>query len=150
MYNSNYATKTKISVSQSQNEIKDLLVKYGCNKFAFDLDNNAILFELNGNPIKISVPLPNRDDFKLTPTGRNKTSSKIDDDFSQDIKARWRLMRKYIEVKLELVRLNILSIQQVFFSDHILLNGKTFSEEFIPKLKKGNVAEFYLPSEKKD
>jgi hypothetical protein len=131
---SNFAKNTKIDVSKSQNEIKDLLVTYNISKFAFDLNDNSIFFEIEQKPIKIHVPLPEVESFRYTPTGQKRNDSQIKQLYEQDLRARWRLMKSYIKMSLELVRLNVISIEQAFLGNYLLSNGNTISQEIIPQL----------------
>lgn len=134
---SNYAKNTKIDTSKTQNEIKDILVQYGVTKFAFDISSNSIYFELNQKPVKVSVPLPRLEQFRYTPTKQKRSDTQVKNLYDQDVKARWRLMKDYIKMSLEMVHLGLMDLEQAFLGNFVLLNGKTIAEEFIPELQKG-------------
>ena len=147
---SEYASKTKVSVTDSMNEIQSILSKHGITKFMLDLETNSIYFEIDNKPVRISVPKPDIESFRYTPTRQRRTDQQTQKLYEQDIKARWRLIKDLLKLQLELVRLNVLSLKEVFLANFVLRNGNTLAEEWIPKLS-GNTADMLeLPDKRNE
>jgi len=65
-----YASQTSVSVEKSKGEIERILARYGAQKFLYGYDQQeaVIMFTMNERHIKFSLPLPSKEDFKLTPS----------------------------------------------------------------------------------
>lgn len=142
---SEYARETKISVTQSMNEIQDILSKHGITRFMIELEQNAIYFQLHDKPVKLSVPKPRLESFRYTPTGQRRSDAQTQTIIEQQNKARWRLMKEYLKLQLELVKLQVLDIEQAFMANFVLLNGKTLGETWTPELKNVTADMLKLP-----
>jgi hypothetical protein len=72
-----YAEKTDVPADRSKAEIERLLQKHGANQFAYMADRSQaiLLFRIDNRQIKMLVPLPDLDSFRLTPGGRLRTAS---------------------------------------------------------------------------
>ncbi len=72
-----YATNTNVSSELSRLEIEKILLKYGAENFAYATANGQalIVFRMNGKQVKFILPLPQREEFKLTETGRTRTEN---------------------------------------------------------------------------
>lgn len=87
-----YAANTSVPVGQSQTEVENTLKRYGASKFmrGWDEDRAVIMFEFNRRQVQMVLPLPNRNEFRLTPTGKPRTSQNaIDEAYEQACRQRW-------------------------------------------------------------
>ena len=73
-----YAKNTTVSSELSRLEIERVLIRYGAENFAYATANGKALigFCMSGRQIKFILPLPRREEFGLTPTGRQRTEKK--------------------------------------------------------------------------
>ena len=147
---SSYAKNTKISATNTMNEIQGLLAKYGYTKFGIDLEENAVYFQVDNKSVKISVPKPQIESFRFTETKRRRTDEQTKSAYDQDLKSRWRLIKEKLKIDLELIRLNIKNEKEIFMSSFVMKSGKTLAEEWIPKLNNGNTADLLKLPDKSD
>ena len=84
-----YASKTKVPINRSQQEIQKILTKYKANSFAYGEQGNVavVMFEMEGRRIRFNLPMP-------SPTVRG---------YEQKSRARWRCLVLAIKAKLECV-----------------------------------------------
>lgn len=112
-----YAAQTKVPVAQTQNDIEDLLVRYGASQFArgWDGDTRAMVtFRMADRNVRMILPLPQGD--------------------PQAVKAKWRALLLVIKAKLEAVESGILTLEEAWLPHIVLPNGRTMSEEYAPQL----------------
>jgi len=133
-----YAKNTKVSVLKTQAEIQALLLTKGATQFALDWEKQKILFNFKGKVVRFGVPKPNRKDYELTPTGRERTETSIDEFYFQAMKQRWRQLLLVIKAKIEAIEVGITTMEEEFLSYFVNKNtGKTIGETLIPQLDNG-------------
>lgn len=136
MAQGNYARDTEVPVARSQDEIERMLQRYGATSFirGWDAQRAFLAFEIEGRRVHFFVPLPERDDFKLTDTGRSRTVSAIDAAYAQAYRSRWRAMVLVIKAKLEAVAAGITSIEDEFLAHIVLPDGQTAGAWLKPQI----------------
>ena len=146
-----YANKTTVNIEKSQIEIQKLLRKYGATKYAIDWENNNLLFELHGRPVKIHVKDPDINDkeIQFTPSGIQRTPSKIQDSFKQAKRQMWRVMLLFLKATLEAIDMGVIELDQAMLPFFLLPNGKTISEQILPQLS-SDISILSLPQFKGD
>jgi len=132
-----FAKNTKVSVLKTQAEIQALLLTKGATQFALDWEKQKILFNLKGKIVRFGVPKPNRKDFELTPTGRERTEISIDEFYFQAMKQRWRQLLLVIKAKIEAIEVGITTMEEEFLSYFVTHTGQTIGEKLIPQLDNG-------------
>ncbi len=117
-----YAEDTKVSVGQSQGEIRNMLKRFKIDKigiFEDPVSGAVLMFEFKNRAYRITVPV----DLKAKNLG-------------QEERRGWRLMVLLIKAKLQAVSEGVTSIDREFFSDTVLPSGKTLFEEAQPQIDK--------------
>lgn len=134
-----YAADTSVPVERSKNEIERTLERYGADAFMYGWDRAAnaavIAFEIEGRRIRIVVPMPKREQFVATPTGRKRTASVIDSEWEQGKRQRWRALALIIKAKLEAVEAGISTIEAEFLAHTLLPNNQTVGDWLSPQIE---------------
>lgn len=128
-----FAETTSVPVEKSKAEIERLLAKYGASRFmaGWDPDRAVIGFEMRGRGIRMSLPLPKRDDpaFKKGrygwDTAPDSTQQKR---FEQEQRRRWRALLLVIKAKLEAVESGIVTFDDEWLAHFVMPGGRTVGE----------------------
>lgn len=74
-----YAKNTNVSSELSRLEIEKILIKYGAENFAYATASGKALigFTMYGRQVKFLLPLPKKEEFRYTPTGRENGKQPI-------------------------------------------------------------------------
>ena len=133
-----YASSTSVSVEKSQQEVQRILRNYGADRFGTmeDRESAHLMFEYNKLTIQITVPLPKREEFENTDTGRTRKKTQIDQAYEQAVRQRWRALVLAVKAKLEAVESEISTIEQEFMAFVIMPDGKRLGDKIIPQLGK--------------
>lgn len=129
-----YAANTTVSIDESQQEIQQLLRKYGAGAFAIDWNNNAIMFELNKHTVRLQVKYPNKEDFRKTEKGILRKPEAINEQYERAKMQSWRVLVLMVKANLEAIESGILTADQVFLPYYVLANGKSVAEQILPQL----------------
>jgi hypothetical protein len=109
-----FASKTKVPVDQTRNEIERTLTRYGAKKFAyFSEDGRAIIiFEAEDRRLRFDLPLPEGDSDKAAQQRRQK----------------WRALLLAIKSKLESVASEIETFEEAFLAHVVMPDGITVGQ----------------------
>lgn len=132
-----YASKTKVPVGQSKNEIERTLQRYGADEFAsgWDASRAVVMFRMNERRIRFYLPMPDRDNFKISDGGIRRTSDNaIDEAWEKAKRQHWRALGLAIKAKLEAVASGITSFEEEFMAHVVMPNGKNFGEWATPQI----------------
>lgn len=150
-----YAAKTEVSEERSRNEIERTLKRYGASRFGYLWEEGAsiVMFEMHGRRLKFTLPMPRRDSFALTESGRARTSrAAIDTAWEQAQRQRWRALLLVIKAKLEAVEAGITTFEDEFLSVTLLPGGQTVSQMIQSQItdvyQTGQMPQFLLGSGK--
>ena len=133
-----YAKDTSVSVSQSQIEVEKTLLRYGAQGFmrGWDASRAILMFQIYNRQIKMVVPMPTRDAFKYTETGRARTSqTAINEAYEQACRQKWRALNLVVKAKLEAVESGISTFEDEFMAHIVLPDGNTAGEWLKPQIK---------------
>jgi hypothetical protein len=135
---SKYAQNTSVSSDKSKAEIEKTLTRYGANGFMYGWSeqNAVIAFEMVGRRIKFVLPMPNRNEFLLTDTGRERAESQVQIAYEQATRQRWRALALVIKAKLEAVETGITEFQEEFMAHIVLPNGSKVGQYMLPQIDK--------------
>lgn len=134
-----YAENTSVSTDKSKAEIERTLTRYGAEQFihGWDQERAMIGFRMQGRFIKMTLPLPRKDDpeFRKTPSGRRRR----DDDatykaWKQACRQRWRALALVIKAKLEAVESGITTFEEEFLAHISLPDGGTVGDFMLPQV----------------
>jgi hypothetical protein len=109
-----FAAQTRVGADQTRTEIERTLSRYGAVAFGYmAVEGQAIIaFKCAERHIKITVPLPTGDDE------RGK----------QEARQRWRALLLVIKAKLESVESGIETLEEAFYANIVMPDGKTVYE----------------------
>ena len=134
-----YAANTEVPADRSRAEIERILDRYGATAFMYgwDRDSNAamVAFEVEGRRIRIMVPMPQREQFASTPTGRRRAAKETDTAWEQGKRQRWRAMALIVKAKLEAVEAGISTIEAEFLAHTVLPDGQTVGDWLGPQIE---------------
>lgn len=120
----------------SRLEIERTLVKYGADNFAYATAAGKAMigFTMQGRQVKFILPLPKKEEFRLTPTGRDRTEKSQYDAWEQACRQRWRALLLVIKAKLEAVECGISCFEQEFMANIVLPDNRTVGEFMLPQI----------------
>jgi hypothetical protein len=133
-----YASTTTVSSEKSRGEIEKVLMRYGAEGFMYGWQGASALiaFQINKYHIRLLVPMPKKEDFRLTESGRRERNTDgMLAAWEQATRQRWRALLLIIKAKLECVESGISTLEHEFFGDIVLPNGKTIISELTPQLE---------------
>lgn len=109
-----FAAQTRVPVDQTRVEIERTLSRYGANAFGYmSAPGKAIIaFEAGKRHIKITVPMPVGDSEKDRKAARQ----------------RCRALALVIKAKLESVESGIETLEQAFYANIVMPDGRTIYE----------------------
>lgn len=117
---STFAKSTTVSVSRTKVEIEELLAKHGA--FQYGIANNEkqgfaiCFFSLDNRQVQIKLPLPESKKYNS------------DQAWAQATRSRWRCLLLILKAKLELIELQLSTVQREFLADVRLPDGRSVSE----------------------
>jgi len=131
-----YANNTTVSVEKSQQEVTSILRKYGADRFGTMEDRGAahLMFEYKRLMIQITVPIPDKADFRKSDTGRIRKQGQIDAAHEQAVRQRWRALVLSVKAKLEAVETGISTLEKEFMAFVVMPDGKQLSDHILPQL----------------
>lgn len=132
-----YAASTSVSTESSIAEIRRTIRRYKADKFAYaeSATSATVGFEASGRQVRFDLPLPDRAKFRLTPTGRARTSADaISEAHEQACRQSWRALALVIKAKLEAVEAGIVTFEQEFGMHMVLPDGRTVAETVVPAI----------------
>lgn len=91
-------------------------------------------FSMYGRQVKFLLPLPRKEEFTQTPTGRARTEKSQYDAWEQACRQRWRALLLVIKAKLEAVECGISVFEQEFMANIMLPDGGTVGEFMLPQI----------------
>lgn len=132
-----YAKNTSVSSELSRLEIERVLIRYGAENFVYaTVAGRALIgFTMCGKQIKFVLPLPKKEEFASTPTGRTRTENSQYEAWEQACRQRWRALKLVIQAKLEAVECDISLFEQEFMANIVLPGGQTVGEYMLPQIE---------------
>lgn len=120
----------------SRLEIERTLIKYGAVNFAYAMSAGKAMigFTMEERQVKFILPLPRIEEFRLTPTKRDRTEKSQHDAWEQACRQRWRALLLVIKAKLEAVECGISCFEQEFMANIVLPDGKTAGDFMLPQI----------------
>lgn len=131
-----YAKETNVSSELSRLEIEKTLIKYGAENFAYATSAGKALigFTMHERQVRFVLPLPKREDFRLTPTGRDRTEKSQYDAWEQACRQRWRALLLVIKAKLEATECGISTFESEFMANIVLPDNSTAGDFMLPQI----------------
>lgn len=132
-----YAESTEVPADRSRAEIERTLQRYGADGFMYGWQNGqaVVAFRMRGKMLRFVVPLPDKNDMALTPTGRQRTASALESAYEQATRQRWRALSLVIKAKLEAVESGIATFEEEFLAQIVLPDGQTVAQWMLPQVE---------------
>jgi hypothetical protein len=132
-----YAQRTEVPVDRSKAEIERTLTRYGATGFGYmtKADRAMVMFYAHERQIRFILPLPLREEFMTSPSGRRRTKGSASAALEQESRRRWRALSLAIKAKLEAVQTGITEFEQEFLAHIVLPDGRTVAETAIPAIE---------------
>jgi len=114
-----YAEQTSVSAAKSRADIEHTVSKYGANQFLYGWKETAAVvgFTMCDRQIKFILDMPDKADYKKTPSGRRERSTAAAEKaWEQATRQRWRALFLVIKAKLEAVETGITMFEQEFMA----------------------------------
>ena len=134
---SQYAKNTTVSSELSRLEIERVLIRYGAENFAYASipGSSFIAFTMYEKQVKFILPLPKKEEYQLTNTGRKRTEKSQYEAWEQACRQRWRALKLVIQAKLEAVECGISVFEDEFMSNIVLPGGQTVGDFIKPQIE---------------
>lgn len=132
-----YAQGTMVSSEKSKMEIERTLRRYGASEFVsgWNQDKAVIQFQMNDRRIRFFLPMPNRDDYRTTESGRERHNEQaVEQAWEQAGRQRWRALALAIKAKLEAVESGITSFEEEFMAHVVMPNGQNLGAWIVPQI----------------
>jgi hypothetical protein len=136
-----FAAKTDVSVSASKAEIERLVERYGASGFmsGWKAEIAVIAFSMQDRQVRFTLSMPSRDDEQFTTYMRGSVPHRREPDsahklWEQACRQKWRALALVVKAKLEAVESGISTFEDEFMASIVMPNGRTVSEEIIPKI----------------
>ena len=132
-----YAAGTTVSVEKSKAEIEQIVTRYGAAGFAsgWHAQSANVQFVIAGRLIRFVMTLPARDEKAFTqyrPGGGHFVKDRSADAafklWEQACRQKWRALALLVKAKLEAVDAQISTIEEAFFADIVMSDGRTVYE----------------------
>jgi hypothetical protein len=133
-----YAAQTEVPADRSRGEIEATVRRFGAHGFAYGWQGSTALigFELGERKYQFTLPLPdpNAREFRLSPTGRERTARAIEGEYNQAVRQRWRALALIVKAKFAAVEAGISTVEVEFMANTVLPDGRTVGEHTLPAI----------------
>lgn len=131
-----YASRTDVPVDRSRAQIEKLLERYGASSFMYGWESTVavVAFQYDRWTIRFRLPMPAKEEFAKTETGRRREKSAMEREHAQAMRQRWRALHLVIQAKLEAVECGITTFEEEFLSHIVTPNGLTVGDQVLPRL----------------
>ena len=133
-----YAAQTSIPPSRSRADIEQTLTRYGASAFLYGWqDQRAVIaFTAHGRQIRYELPMPDRNERRITrtETGRPRSAAQQEAVYDQAVRQRWRSLLLVIKAKLEAVEVGLVTFEDEFLAHTVTPSGATVSDWLQPQL----------------
>lgn len=141
---SRYAERTDVSAIRTRGDIEQLLRGAGATSFGYAWEDGReqLAFRLGGRQVRISVPMPDRNDPTIcrTPTGKPRSANAAQEAFEAEVRRRWRSVLLVIKAKLVGIADGVTTLEREFLADMVTEDGRTVGEV----IEAGDVRPFEL------
>lgn len=113
-------------------------MRHGADQFARSWSASAVVvaFRIGGRYVKMALPVPDRADYRLTPTNIRRTDAQRDAAYDKEIRRRWRCLLAVVKAKLVAVEDGISTLEREFMADVLLPDGTTLGEWVQPQIER--------------
>lgn len=133
-----YAAGTTVEPDKSQQEISQLLRRYGADGFAYGWEQHraVIQFRAHSRQVRFILNLPtDPKQFAKSEAGRWRDDKQMDAALQAEVRRLWRCLVLAIKSKLEVVESGIASFEEEFLANIMLPDGTTVGESIQPAIE---------------
>lgn len=127
-----FASDTTVDIGRTRSEIERTLSRYGASSFAYGWEGATAMigFRVGNRTIRFMLPLPDREEFSTTASGRRRSAVDAQEKaWEQACRSRWRALLLVIKAKLEAVASGISTIEDEFMAWTVLPGGGTVGDK---------------------
>ena len=130
-----YAAQTRVPISKTKTDIKELLAKHGAMGFAYATEGNRSRWRSTcPDGGCIMLVMPSIDDYARTPRNARRTAAAQQSAWEQACRQRWRALLLIIRAKLEAVESGITTLESEFLANIVLPDGGTVGQWLAPQV----------------
>lgn len=133
-----YAEGTFVGADRTRVEIEEQLRRFGADAFSSGYDGKTafIMFRARGRFIRLTLPLPdpNEQRFKLTDTGRARSTGSTQDAYEAEYRRLWRSLALLVKAKLAAITDGIVEFEEEFLAHVVLPNGQRIGDYSKPAI----------------
>jgi hypothetical protein len=132
-----YASGTSVTVDRSITQIRQLVLRFGADKFAVATGRRTatVAFAYKGRPVKFDLSLPDQDDpvFLVTETGRPRRNPKAPlEAWDRECRAKWRSLHLLLKALFVAIEEGLLDFDRAFMHDIVMPDGRTVGQKLLP------------------
>lgn len=133
-----YASKTKVEVDQTEQQIKKMLRAAGATSTSFSEGPGMamVMFDMEERRITFKLPLPSIEAAEFNKpvkanqfgTTRPPSPASVEKAWEQACRARWRALHLCIKAKIESINAGVETFEDAFLAHVVMPDGKTVGE----------------------
>lgn len=135
-----YATRTRVPIERSREDILRTLKRYGADSFGFmsDATRDMIVFRAHQLHVRFDVPRPHAGEWQPGPRQRyvapERKAELLEVAVEAEMRRRWRALLLAIKAKLEMVESGISTFETEFLPHVVTGDGRTVGEHLVTQL----------------
>lgn len=135
-----YASGTHVSVDRSIAQIRQLVMRFGADKFAIATGRKTatLAFSYKGRPVKFDLSMPDQDDkrFQFTETGRPRRNDAAPmQAWERECREKWRSLHLLLKALLVAIEEGLLDFDRAFMHDIVMPDGRTVGQKLLPMVQ---------------
>ena len=132
-----YAAGTSVSVDRSIVQIRQLVMRFGADKFAIATGRKTatVAFSYKGRPVKFDLSLPDQDDpsFQVTETGRPRRNADAPlQAWERACREKWRSLHLLLKALFVAIEEGLIDFDRAFMHDIVMPDGRTVGQKLLP------------------
>lgn len=134
---SRFAQGTGVSVDRSIAQIRQLVIRFGADKFALATGRRSatVAFSYKGRPVKFDLALPDQEDtrFQTTPTGRPRRAADAPmRAWEMACREKWRSLHLLLKALFVAIEDGLIDFDRAFMHDIVMPDGRTVGQKLLP------------------
>jgi hypothetical protein len=133
-----YAERTEVGADKSKAEIEKALTRWGADSFVYGWERDLVRvgFRMRGRHVLLRLPLPDRGEFALTPSGKwERTEREQRTAYDRAIRQCWRALLLIIKAKLEAIDAGVATFEDEWLPHTLLPSGETVADWLQPQVE---------------
>lgn len=137
-----YAQGTEVARSKTVQDIERALTRFGASEFCYATrgDRAVVMFRVAADrtasgeavPVRMGIDLPDREEFRETSTGLERTDRQVEELRDKEIRRRWRSLYAVVKALLVAVDDRLLTFEEAFLSAIVWGDNDTTADHLLP------------------